>query len=385
MSSSRLAVFSLIVSFALFILGTESFNTFQSVRLYLDGVPHGLIGAVAAAGSLGLVIASRLATSQVARVGHLRAFSACASTIAAITLLQGLIPIPWVWIPLRVLTGTCTGILYVVVQSWVLQTSTPSTRGQALSLYMATLYGAQGSAQLLLTIGDLRSMMLFCIPAILSVMSILPVTVIGKPHSPPMLDQRHLRLREIVKLGPTGAVGCLLAGMILGAYFSFGPVFLQDMGLPLNKVGLATALWVIGGFTLQRPMGLLSDRVNRRILISIAALLTGAFALVINHFAPTISSGMFLVLLTLFGAFAFTLYPLSLGHISRKIIGADLVNLTAGMLLVHAIGAVAGPLITALFVSAFGLAGLMFFIAGIAGLLALFALARLARQTLASE
>ena len=49
---------------------------------------------------------------------------------------------PLSWAALRLVGGFATGGLFVVLESWMLVSSTPANRGRLMSLYMILLYGS---------------------------------------------------------------------------------------------------------------------------------------------------------------------------------------------------------------------------------------------------
>ena len=49
--------------------------------------------------------------------------------------------------------GIATAGLYIVIESWILSTTTNKNRGSSLALYMVALYVAQAAGQWFLNIG----------------------------------------------------------------------------------------------------------------------------------------------------------------------------------------------------------------------------------------
>ena len=153
-------------------------------------------------------------------------------------------------------------------------------------------------------------------------------------------------------------------------------------GRSYSRVGAAILLhWLsygsdnIGGFVLQWPAGMLSDRFDRRLILAFMSLATAGVALGIIWLAPR-GSVYLMGLITLFGGFSFTLYPLSISHTSDRVAQEDLVATTASLLLIYSIGSIIGPLLAPFLMAFFGAIGLMLFKASLATLLAFFAVWR---------
>jgi MFS family permease len=77
-----------------------------------------------------------MAPEMIRRVGHVRVFAALGSMISAVLVLYPVLPDWMAWTGMRVLIGFCFSGVYVTAESWLNNTATNETRGQALSAYM---------------------------------------------------------------------------------------------------------------------------------------------------------------------------------------------------------------------------------------------------------
>ena len=65
--------------------------------------------------------------------------------------------------------------------------------------------------------------------------------------------------------------------MVNGAFGTLGPVYAQQIGLPIRDIATLTAGALLGGALIQFPLGWVSDRTDRRrVLLAVAA---GAFVI----------------------------------------------------------------------------------------------------------
>ena len=81
-----------------------------------------------------------------------------------------------------------------------------------------------------------------------------------------------------MSISPAGTVGCLLVGVVEGAFWTLGPVFAQLQGMSIFDITLLMASFVLGGTLSQWPLGRLSDQRDRRIVIlpiTACAVITG--------------------------------------------------------------------------------------------------------------
>lgn len=136
---------------------------------------------------------------------------------------------------------------------------------------------------------------------------------------------------------------------------------------------------VIAGAVGQYPLGRLSDRIDRRIVIitcSLGAAIAGGSLAVIN---PNWEIGL-LGAAGLFGFFAFPLYALSVAHLNDYVEEDGYVEAASGLLLVFALGAVVGPLIASTAMRYFDVNALFAYTAAIHVTMAVYAFYRLHKR-----
>jgi MFS family permease len=124
----------------------------------------------------------------------------------------------------------------------------------------------------------------------------------------------------------------------------------------LSQVALFTSCVIAGGVALQYPLGMLSERFDRRrIIIWCFIALTavsGVLALIELPNAGTIALG------SLFGGFAFALYPLCVAHSNDHLEEDERIGASSGLVLTYSVGAMAGPLVGSAGMGALGPTGL---------------------------
>jgi MFS family permease len=130
---------------------------------------------------------------------------------------------------------------------------------------------------------------------------------------------------------------------------------------------------VLGGLAFQIPVGRLSDRFDRRMVL--AGLCTG---LVITSIALVHLPKNLLAIMPvafLFGGFLSTLYPVSVTHGHDAMHGEQIVAVTGRLILLFGLGCICGPLLGTSFMTYFGINGVLHLIAAAALLLAVLAVA----------
>ncbi|WP_042701140.1 MFS transporter [Azospirillum sp. B506] len=355
--------------------GTGALTTIVSVRLDAAGASPILLGALTAAYYLGVTIGSTQAYRLVGQVGHIRAFSASATVLVAATLGHTLGSDPGSWIALRLVEGCCMAGLFVCIESWLNQSATSATRGQVLALYMIALYGAQGVGQYLMVIDDPHGFKQFVLVSILVSLALLPVALSRK--APPLLQKLEpVRIGHLYRASPLGFAGTVISGLVVGAFYGLGPVYIRHLGYDLGQSATFVSAAIIGGMILQWPFGKLSDLFDRRLV------LVGLFAALVvisvgMTMLPQSGFGPLLVGIALFGGIIFAIYPICVSHTNDFLTPAEMVPASGGMVLGFSMGAIAGPFLASLVMATFEQDGLFLFAALVAAVALAFALWRM--------
>lgn len=364
-------VVSPLMSLVIFILGHGLMSTLLTVRLSAEQVDAQAIGLVSGTYFAGLVLGSFVNARLIIRVGHIRAYAAYASLICTLTLLHGLIVDPWIWAGLRLLGGFATGGLFVVLESWMLVSSTPRDRGKLMSLYMILLYGALAAGQLLLKVIDPMVLAPFALCAMAASLSVIPLAL-SRVAMPTMIQPQQVGFLELFRLTPAGMWSSLSSGLILGAIYGLLPLYFTDNGYGLARVANMMAVVILGGMCLQYPIGRVSDRLDRRLVIGLlAALLTLVSLLMVILPAPQ-PDWLMTGLIFLFGGLAFSIYPLSLSHACDELKPDQVLGANQGLLLAYSLGAMIGPVLAPSAIQLFGPQGLFAYFCLCGALLTLF-------------
>ena len=382
MLGSLLSVRSLLLAIFVLMAGSGFLSTLIAIRLAENGSSDVVIGLAATSYFGGLAIGAFTVTPMIARVGHIRAFAAFVSIYSASSVTYAMLDLPLVWIVLRCLDGFVMSGVYVCLESWLNRVARPDNRSAILAAYMIALYAGQAAGQFLLNLGDNAPSLPFMVSTILLSLALLPV-VLTRIEQPVLEKVQPFSLKRLYRVSPLGVVGTVSTGLMLGAFYALGAVFAQRTGLALSQIALFTSCVIAGGVALQYPLGMLSDRFDRRRIIIVcmmlAAAISGALAIV------EIAAAIFL-LGALFGGFAFALYPLCVAHSNDHLEEEERVGASSGLVLTYSIGAVAGPQLGSAAMSLFGTAGLFAAIGAVALAAALFGLWRMATtEAVASE
>jgi MFS family permease len=140
---------------------------------------------------LGCIAIPRL----VSKVGHIRVFAVMAAAATVALLALSLTEQLAVWLIARVITGATLAGLYMVIESWLNERSTPENRGLVLSIYSAITLGALCVGQLLIGYSD-SFLVLIALAAMLLASGAIPVGLTRSP-APEPIPTMSFNLREV--------------------------------------------------------------------------------------------------------------------------------------------------------------------------------------------
>lgn len=362
---------ALFCSFGLLLTGGGMLGTLLGIRMTLEWFPTQVIGIVTACYSVGFILATQVCGRLIARVGHIRAFAGLSAVAASSTLAYPLMVDAVLWGAMRVVYGFSVAGLYMVVESWLNDRTPRQFRGQVFGVYSVVTYVGLGGGQFLILMGDPQGFELFSLSAMLIALALVPVTI-ARTTSPELIQVRTVRLRELYRISPLGLVGAGLAGAVNGAFLGMAPVYAKGVAFSSDAIAMLMGTTIVGGFLLQYPIGRLSDLYSRRRVIAAVAF---AVALVSGLIvaATGVSNTAVIGLCVLWGGLAFTLYPLAVSLTNDFVAPSQVLGASAGLLLVHGMGMVVGPVSASLLMGQVGPAGLFWTIATVAVALMLFA------------
>ncbi len=360
---------SLLLGVAL-LLGAHGLQTtLIPLRAAAEGFGSFEIGVIGSSYYLGFVAGCLLAPYAILSAGHIRAFAALVALAAAVALAYVLATNVYAWVIFRLINGFCLAGFYLVIESWLNDRASNETRGFIMSSYVMVNFAAFTVGQLLVTLYPIEAADSFMVAAMLASLAIIPVALTRSAQPAPIAMVRF-QPRQLFRAAPVGLVASLVVGIANGAFWGLGPISAAGSGMDVRDVALFMSAATLAGAVAQWPIGRLSDRVDRRLVLM--TLLTGA-ALTGVLLWLTAASGLLLMAFgLLFGATALPCYSLAAAHAYDKTASSEMVPTAATILLANALGAIAGPLLAASMMAALDPRALFLFTALMQGLLAVY-------------
>lgn len=343
------------------------------------GFGETVIGLVQSGYPIGSLLGCLVAPRLVIRVGHVRVFAALASIASTAALIHLVTYDPWSWGAMRMLSGFCFAGLYVVAESWLNGRATNESRGSLLSIYFVIQTGGAAAGQMLLYLSSPDGILLFIVVSVLISLSLVPI-LISASATPAFEAPERISFLELFRLSPMGLTGCFLNGVAQGAIYIALALYGRAIGLDTGTIGALIGVAMLGGMLFQFPLGRLSDRIDRRLVIVGSAGLAVPLCLALAS-----AGGSFANLFVLYagvgilGGLTLPIYSICVAHTNDYLKPGQIVAASGTLVLVLGAGVVFGPTLGSLAIEHYGPAGLFVLLAMVQGLTVATALFRLWR------
>ncbi|MEP4029761.1 MFS transporter [Roseibium polysiphoniae] len=343
--STVFSIAALLTGSALLLLAGGLHGLLLPVRGLAEGFSDSSLGLLGAGWALGYMAGCLCVPLIVQRVGHIRTFGVLAS-LAGITLLLNLLLLhPFTWVLLRSLSGFCFAGAAMIVESWLNERATNETRGKIFGIYTMINLGATTVGQMLLTLGDPNGYLFFVLGSIIYSLALLP-TALSTAMTPAPLTQARLDPKLLWKNSPIAVVAIFLVGISNGAFGTLGAVYGRRIGLEVSDIAIMMSLALLIGAIIQIPIGYVSDRLDRRIVLVSVALMAMGIGTSLSLFGDY-DTGLTIALVAAFGGTIYSMYPVIVAHASDHADPGDFLKTSGGLLLIFGTGTMIGPLAAA--------------------------------------
>jgi|TARA_Y100001970_G_C14243809_1_gene866602 MFS family permease len=343
-------------------------NSLLGVRAVFENFSLISTGFMMSGYFVGYFIGAKTVPNIISNVGHIRVFAAFASIASLGVLSHSIFINPFTWFLLRMITGFCMVIIFTVAESWLNDRSSNKNRGKVLSVYMIIVYGSIGFGMFLLNFSKPENFQPFILISIILSFALIPI-LLTKRKAPKFKKIKAMTLIDLYKSSPLGMVGALLYGTTQSALFMLLAVYAASMKFTIFEISLVTFLLGISGAISQYPIGYLSDKYDRRLVIVYSTFGSAFFA-----FCAILASGnmhflsaygynktWFYFFLILFAFLSLPMFSLILAHTNDFITKDKFVAAGAGLQFAFGLGAIAGPFLCSLLMDFVGTNGFFIF------------------------
>jgi predicted MFS family arabinose efflux permease len=244
--------------------------------------------------------------------------------------------------------------VFVTTESWLTAKAVPSQHGRMFSIYMVGTFLALALGQLLIARADIRVSAPFNTIVTLFAVALVMVTT-TRAEAPQVANVAALPCAVFTRTAPIAVAGCALSGLIGGTFYSLVPAWMQQQGTPRETIALFMLVSVLGGLAFQIPVGRVSDRFDRRIVLASLSIGFAATAFVMVVLPRSLST--VLPAAALLGGFMSTLYPVCVAYAHDRMPADRVLAVSGRLILVNGIGSFAGPLMGASVMERFAIDG----------------------------
>lgn len=349
MMASIFRVSTLLLGVALLLVGHGLQLALVPLKAQLFNWSDIEIGMLGSLYFIGFILGCFWVPSLVTRSGHIRAYACMVALMAAsilgLTLSQHFL----LWLLLRVVAGVAIAGLYLIIESWLNEQADSEVRGTVLAIYTIVVLAGLAAGNLLLNAASIEGHALAIFSAMLIILATIPVCVTSS-QEPPQIPRARFSPILVLKSSRAASLGSFVGGLVVGAIYALGPVYGLQRGLDLKSISFMMALAIAGGGITQLPLGRLSDRVDRRLVILLCMFL-GATVAAVAIIKQTLSIP---IVMMMFGASVMPIYALSLAQASDNTEAGDFIKVGTGLLMMNACGSVIGPLVASQLMHRFG-------------------------------
>jgi MFS family permease len=333
------------------------------------------IGILGSAHFVGFFIGCWWAPRLMGEVGHSRAFAAFVAAGTIGILAHMLIIDAYAWAVMRMASGVCIAGCYTIIEAWLQAKVTNETRGRAMGTYrVVDICGSLG-AQMMIAVLEPASYVSYNLLALLCCAALFPLTL-TKAEPPETPATPRLRPRLAWERSPLAAAGVIVSGVSGAAFRMVGPVYGLEVGLRANQIALFLAAFVVGGALAQYPVGWLADKFDRRsVLIGLSV--AGIVACVVTIMFAGAGTVAVFVTAGIFGFATLPIYSVSTAHAHDFASSSERVELSAALMFLYAVGAIASPFLASVVIDGFGPAAMFWMIALAHVFLIVFGIARM--------
>jgi MFS family permease len=351
---------SLLLGVAILLTGQGLQGVLVPVRATLEDFSTLSVGFIGAFYFLGFTYGCWKGSVMIRRAGHVRVFAAMTAVASVVPIFHGLWVNLWTWGVLRLATGFCFAVLYIVIESWLNERASDENRGSVFSAYIIINMTMLAAGQQMLVLEDPGELNLFAIASVLVSLAAVPV-LMSRGEQPEEVTHSSFSLGLLYRNSPSGMLGSFTSGLTNGSFWALAPVFTAAVTDDIRMAAWFMTAAVLGGAFFQWPLGRWSDRVDRRYVLVAICFAVVVVELALWAFAPHLGDEAILVLGFSWGALAFPLYSVSVAQANDRALPGTFVMISSGLLLMYGVGAIIGPVLASIFMTVLEAGGLFLF------------------------
>lgn len=347
-------------------------TTLLSIRGASIGFSSAEIGLIQACYPLGALFGSSYAPKLIERVGHIRSFGALASLCSTSAVIHLMSNDLWVWSGMRFLAGLCFPGMFVIAESWLNAKAENRSRAALLSIYFITQTLGTAVGQSLAGMHDSTGTKLFGLTSILISLCLIPLLTSRNP-APEFVAAERMPMRKVFAISPMAISGALLSGAMQMSFYVALPLYGLLLGMDTSETAALLVGGALAGAVAQFPIGWISDRIDRRLVVAGASIMGVVVCLV--ALTGWIKGGT-TVEVALIAAAILPMYSLCIAHANDHLAPRQIVPASGTLVFTYYVGGLIGAFGGPYAIGLLGAPGFMLLMAVLAAATAAVAIVR---------
>lgn len=246
----------------------------------------------------------------------------------------------WMLFPLRFLFGAALAVLFVLSEFWINAAAPERSRGFVMGIYATMLSLGFAAGPTLLAFFAKGSIIPYVTGALLFVAAAVPLAfadgVAPKLHRSPQHN-----FVGYLRAAPSAVFAAFIFGAVETGGMSFLPLYGVHIGYSEAMAATLVSVLALGNVLVQIPLGLISDRVDRRHMLLTLGIIGAIGAALLPLVADRVA--ILFPLVAIWGGLIAGLYTVGLAHLGASFRGADLAGANATYVMMYSLGMLAGP------------------------------------------
>ncbi|MDQ0510664.1 MFS transporter [Ancylobacter amanitiformis] len=244
------------------------------------------------------------------------------------------------WFPLRFVFGAALCVLFVVSEFWINAASPSNRRGLVIGIYATVLSAGFAGGPAILSLVGTTGWPPYLAGAACIGLAAIPV-MIGAAGAPSIETESSGGVLSLLRIAPAATLAAFVFGAVETGLVNFLPLYGLRRGLDAPQAALLLTIAELGNVALQLPIGLLSDRLDRRKML----LGCGMVGIVGAFLMPYLAIDGWAMWATVFITTGIVagLYTIGLALLGARFDGAALATANAGFVMLYSLGLILGP------------------------------------------
>jgi len=299
------------------------------------------VGAVTAASLIAVILLGPFYPAAISRLGLKACIVAGVWCAALVLILMPLWPGVAFWLVLRFITGCALGLSWIASEVWLNSISGDDSRGTVMGIYGTVFSAGVMMGPALLEWTGTRGSLPFAVGSVCLLLTLLPLAVMQRVRGSVQAFTPMRDLAATVPRVPVVMLAALVAGLIESAELTLLPLFGVHAGFPERGALLLVTVFMAGNVVLQAPIGMLADRLGRRLMLGVCALLSGIGPLLLLPWLAT--PALLWPLLFVWGGTLYAFYSQGVALLGQEYAAAELPTANTVFVMVYCLGGVIGP------------------------------------------